>query len=351
MDVKHCTAPDYEHLRPFKDNQTPTFPVYRHLVDKLLSVETHPDKTIAHVMAVCSAYSYSDVHTVSTIMARLGLPENHCVIIEEYVDALFITSTAFLIQSDDGRVAILCYRGTPPTSLITWLTDANIDPTHIDVLSPSDSHECYVHGGFYRNVRSTRYEILNCLKRAIEGRSVRPGGEAVANKLQALYITGHSLGGASASMLALMLAVEPAYEERLSSTLKAIYTYGAPMIASPELAQHCDDHPFLLERVIRYVNSNDIVPQLPPAASSRFAHFGVGYQYKRKGDGGSWEQNDAPRKQLRHLMNIASAPLSIFAADIKLTRRLQFHASLRDHLPEYYVTALTPPGVRSEFGD
>ncbi len=351
MDVKHCIAPSYARLRPFKDDETETFPVYGDLVEKLAAAETHPDTTIAHVMAVCSAYAYSDVQTVATIMARMGLQENHCVMIEEYVDAMFITSTSFVVQSADGRVAILCYRGTPPTSLITWLTDANIDPTRIEMPSPSGSIDGHVHGGFYRNVRATRYEILNCLKRATEGESVIPERGKVANRLQALYITGHSLGAASASMLALMLAVEPAYQDPIVSRLKAVYTYGGPMIASPELAEGCNRSELLRERVIRYVYANDIVPQLPPAASGTFAHFGAGYQYKRKGGEGDWERNDAPRKQLHNLLNIVAAPLSILAGDIKLTRRLQFHASLRDHLPEYYIDALTPPGVRSEFGD
>jgi hypothetical protein len=302
-------------------------------------------------MAVCSAYAYSEVETVAMMMARMGLEENHCVMIDEYVDAMFITSTSFLIQSKDGRVVILCYRGTPPTSVISWLTDANIDPTHIDIPSPGGSGECYVHSGFYRNVRSTRHEILNALERAIDGRSVRPGGGELANKLQALYITGHSLGAASASMLALMLVVEPAYRQPILSKLKAVYTFGGPMIASPELARDCNQHDFLRERVIRYVYANDIVPQLPPAESDPFAHFGTGYQYKPKGGNGSWQQNDAPRKQLRNLLDIAAAPLSVLAGNLKLTRRLQFHASLRDHLPQYYIAALTPPGVRSEFGD
>jgi Lipase (class 3) len=301
-------------------------------------------------MAVCSAYAYSEVATVATMMARMGLEQNHCVLIDEYVDAMFITSTSFLVQSKDGRVVILCYRGTPPTSLITWLTDANIDPTHIATPSPTGSGECYVHSGFYRNVRSTRYEILNALKRAIDGHSVRPGGGKLANELQALYITGHSLGAASASMLALMLVVEPAYQP-IVSRLKAVYTFGGPMIASPELARDCDRHDFLRERVIRYVYANDVVPQLPPRASDPFAHFGTGYQYKPKGDSGEWQQNDEPRKQLRNLLSLAAAPLSVLAVDSKLTRRLQFHASLRDHMPQYYIAALTPSGVRSEFGD
>jgi hypothetical protein len=361
MKCDECTAPSYAHLRPFKDDQTETFPVFRDLANTLADAEACPDKTIAYVLAVCSAYAYSDVETVATMMARLGLEENHCVMIEEYVDVMFITSTSFLIQSKDGRVAILCYRGTPPTSLITWLTDANLEPTRISIPSPSGTREGDVHGGFYRNVRSTRYEILNLLQRALDGKSVlRDDDRKLDHKLEALYITGHSLGAASASMLALMLHTDPAYRQVVEK-LKAVYTYGGPMIASPEIAADCDEDDLLHRRVIRYVYANDIVPQLPPSESGEFAHFGTGYQYKLKGKTElkgktGWIQIDAPRKQLRNLLSIFDSPLTLLAGDFKLTGRLQFHASLRDHLPQYYITALMPEelgkrGVGSEFGD
>jgi hypothetical protein len=39
------------------------------------------------------------------------------------------------------------------------------------------------------------------------------------------------------------------------------------------------------------------------------------------------------------------------ARELKLTRHLRFKASIVDHLPQYYIDALTPEGVRSEFGD
>jgi lipase (class 3) len=344
-----CAAPTYAHLRPFKSGRPAAFPIYSDLVKTLLTAEQHPDATIAHVMAVCSAYAYADIETVATMLARMGLEGNRCVMIEEYVDAMFITSTSFLTQSRDGRVVILGYRGTPATSLITWLTDANLEPTRIRIPSPSGTREGDVHGGFYRNVRSTKYEILNALERAINGQSIRPhDDEQLESGMEALYITGHSLGAASAAMLALMLVVDSDYGP-IREKLKAVYTFGGPMIASREIAEDCDRHPLLRERVIRYVYDNDIIPQLPPKESGAYAHFGVGYQYKPKQK--NWEHNDAPRKQLGDLLKLAASPLTLFAGDLKLTGRLQFHASLRDHLPQYYLAALTPPGIRSEFGD
>jgi hypothetical protein len=270
--------------------------------------------------------------------------------VSEYVDVLFLTSTSYLLQSKDGRVVILCYQGTPPTNVITWLTDLEIDPVKVEMPAPGGSREYAVHAGFYRNVRSTRYVLEGALTEAIEGRSVRPGGEPMPNGMEALYITGHSLGGASAAMLATMLLGEPEFEP-IARRLRAVYTFGAPMIGSPEFAKACNEDEFLRERVIRYIYASDIVPQVPPAESGPFAHFGTEYQYKPAGEDGRWHYNQRPRKQLRNLVEILTTPLSFLAKQIRLTRDIPFHASINDHLPQYYIDALKPIGVRSEFGD
>ena len=302
MEIKEFKAPSYRELRPLKDVTTDTFPVYRDLVGKLVAAKfdpEHRDEVVAHVMGTCAGYAYSDGQTVAMIMARLGLEGNNCQMIAEDVDVMFITSTSFLIQSNDGRVVILSYRGTPPTSLITWLTDIEVDPVKVQIPFFNGSLEDYVHGGDYRNVRSTRYAIVGALQRAMDGRSVLDDGAPMPNTLEALYITGHSLGGASAAMLAIMLLTEPQYKP-IVSKLKAVYTFGQPMITSPRLAEKCNANDFLRERVIRYVYENDIAPQLPPTQSGAFKHFGTEYQYKPQGDGGDVEpQQGSPQTAVK----------------------------------------------------
>src|SRR5947209_11632649 len=113
------------------------------LVDRLVDPATEvPDRHVAFVLAVCSAYAYGDVDTVAATMGRLGLTGNRCRMVSEYVDALYLTCTGFVIQSEDGRVAILCYRGTPPTSAITWMT--NFQARTVKIAMPTGG----VHAGF-----------------------------------------------------------------------------------------------------------------------------------------------------------------------------------------------------------
>jgi Lipase (class 3) len=351
MEIAHAIAPSYERLRPYKPRTSESFPVYRGLTGKLVVADPHPDPVVAHLTAVCAAYSYSDANTLAMIMARMGLEDNQCLMVAEYVDALLLTSTSFLVQSKDGRVAILCYRGTPPTSLITWLTDFQFQPVKLAIDGPSGAAGVDVHAGFYRNVRSTQYEVIEALQRAIAGESVGPDGGKLQHKLQALYITGHSLGGASAAMMSALLLTERDAYAPIVERLRATYTFGGPMIGSPEFASACDQDDFLRERVIRYVYANDFAPQGPPSQCGPFAHFGQEYQYKPSGDGGEWRHNRHPRKQLRNVVELATMPLSVVAKAFAGTRRIPFHASAEDHLPQYYISALTPPGVRSEFGD
>src|SRR2546423_236952 len=116
MKRTEAIAPSIAELRPLKPHASATFPVYQDLVDVLVKPAAHPDPTVAHVLASCAGYAYSDAETVSMIMARMGLVDNRCVSIAESVDAMFICSTAHVVQSHDGRVVIVCYRGTQPAN-------------------------------------------------------------------------------------------------------------------------------------------------------------------------------------------------------------------------------------------
>ena len=350
MLIAHCTAPSFQVLRPLKPTLTPSFPVYHDLVDRLVSASEHPDPTVAHALATCSGYSYSDAATLATIMARLGLDENHCVQLSTTVDAMFIRSTAFVVQSRDGRVVIVSYRGTEPTNIVNWLTDVDINPEKVRLPFPGSDGEFDVHGGFYRNVRATRFEVVATVGRALAGRSILPGGGPMPQTCEALFITGHSLGGALGALLGVMAVSEPEYQP-LARVLRAIYTYGQPIIGSPELATVSDRHPFLGDKVIRYVYGNDVVTRLPPRATGDFAHFGRELRCDARAVPRVWLPSPRPRSQIGNLLELAMAPLAFVTRQVPWLAKLHTGASLHDHLPHHYVSALTPPGVRSEFGD
>ena len=360
-------------MRPYRASPTTeSFPVYPDLVDILVNPakDDGSNVVIRRVMATCSAYSYSDAKTLSMIMARMGLDKNDCLEISQSVDAMSIASTSFLVQSSDRRVVILSYRGTEPDDVINWLAsaDVNVDKIRIEVPGGGGAHD--VHAGFYRNVRATRYKVLEALQCAENNQSVRTAedpdpsnkeltgaknskpssrnsAEPAKNPVEALYITGHSLGGAMAVLMAIMLHQSKDFQS-LAGRLKGVYTFGQPMIGSPEFADACGQIPSLCDKVFRYVYRSDWVPQLPPKESGHFKHFGHEFQYRA----GHWHRVHKEKSSTQtNIYGIGGAFVSFFSEKLLLFRGVPFSASLVDHFPQQYIAALTPPGETTEFGD
>ncbi|MGV9709517.1 lipase family protein [Gordonia sp. NPDC003424] len=371
MHISAAVAPSEATLRPtMLDSPTAEFPVYPDLVDDLAGASRYPDPTVQHTMAVASGYAYSDASTMTAMMARMGMLDNRCLQATFSVDAMFITSSAYVVQSADGRVVILAYRGTKPADVISWLGDLDAHPDQIAFPFPGHDGKTYaIHGGFYRNVRSTRYVIIQALKRAANGMPIvepnpvrgedgfreatsdpdDPDASGTLEPMSTLYVTGHSLGGAMAALMAVMLATEPEYVSRFADAFRGTYTFGQPMVGEPDFATVCRADEFLQNRTIRYVYSRDPVPHLPPTTVGKFAHFGQEYRFDvEKG----WSENsDKPIAQDRGFLGLLGLPLSFAARQIPVLREIPFEYSIDDHGPHHYISALTPEGVPNEFGD
>jgi hypothetical protein len=316
------------------------FPVYDNLVPDLLAAHerdrVNRDTTVAHVLATAAGYSYSDIETLATIMSRLGLEDNSCVCVAQTVDAMFIFSTAYLVQSRCGRVVILGYRGTEPATLGNWLADADIGSASLAL----GGEVLGVHSGFYRNLRATQWGVINELHLALRGRSLSNPEKDLEYPMQALYVTGHSLGGAMAVLFSISVAGNP--EQRaIADKLRAVYTFGQPLTAGeplPEVAR------LVAQKVFRHVNDRDPVPGLPPRAWGRFAHFGHEYRFAN----GEWKASDKPVAQFKGVREI---PRSLLAFIATAKRRDTLRYSMTEHGPHQYISALRPKGRVTEFGD
>src|SRR5205085_6874035 len=203
------------------------------------------------------------------------------------------------------------------------------------------------HEGFCRNVRATRYEVVTALHRALEGKPLSGDEGQTLAPMEALYITGHSLGAAMAALIAVMLVTDPAYTE-IVEKLRAVYTFGQPMIGSPELARACDADAFLENGVIRYIYHRDVIPHLPPKVSGPFSHFGPEYHFDQSWP---WRRQKRPTEQMGNLLGLVEAPLAFVGRQLRPLRNFPFRYSLDDHAPQHYISRLTPPGTPTEFGD
>lgn len=194
----------------------------------------------------------------------------------------------------EGR-AIIAFRGTQADSFRDMLADAQAAL----VSWPGDGR---VHRGFWNSLARTLPRIEAWLD---------------AQRPRALVVTGHSLGGAKATLLA---ALRPEAE---------LVSFGCPRVGTPAFAAS------LAGRTMRrYVNCADIVPQLPlpplyrhPAGLRYIDHRG---RVREADDMPSLarDQLAANRQHLRRLGRLA---------DVQLR-------ALADHAPINYVSAVR--GVR-----
>lgn len=331
------------------------FPVYDDLTDRLVKPEVdpatgEPDPVTAHVLAVAAGYAYSDGQSVTEMMTRLGMERCTCLTVSFRNDAMFVASTAHVIQSEDGRVVVVAFRGTEPANVINWLTDLDVTQQKIrlDEDAPVD-----VHPGFYRSIRAVRHKLREVLLLALAGKPVSGDLDTPTDRapMEALYLTGHSLGGAMAALMALLVRRDEEDEASYGQTLRAVYTYGQPMIGSPSLASTCDADPRLGGLLFRYVFEGDPIPGMPSRDTGRWGHFGRERHHLTGLRDAGWQESTSHVGQIRFAGQLAVAFGSLPLAQFLVLQRVPVLYRIDDHRPQHYIEKLAPDGAVSEFGD
>ncbi|QYR20870.1 lipase family protein [Paenibacillus sp. sptzw28] len=139
----------------------------------------------------------------------------------------------FLIESD--RAAVLAFRGT--SSATDWVTDMMAQQTAFKPVKGA----LQTHRGFTDVYMSARGRVFSLLE------------QLPSNK--PLYITGHSLGGALATLAAYDIAVNR------PSVRILVYTFGSPRVGDPKFVRSYNS---TVPAHFRIQNEFDIVPYLPP---------------------------------------------------------------------------------------
>jgi hypothetical protein len=318
-----------------------------YLVD--LAPQTHDNKA-ALLLAVGSTWAYSDALTLSRVMVRRGLADNYCRHIHISNEALLVNTSAFLVQSKCGRVVILSFRGTDPSHAISWLTEGISNPDLYDLVGG-------IHGGIYRNLMVVFNDIIEHLGYALQGKAITKTGQkeelkeelkeeqkedSLPNQLQALYITGHGLGGAMAAVAAAKIAKE---QKAIRNVLRGVYTFGQPMVGDANFAENAERD--LGGMVFRHVHDKDLVARVPLLSNRDFRHFGQEYHSTE----GGW----APARR-----NVSPARTALFGSRISATSRLlqqlpfvrglKLPLSWEDHAPLHYLRcSIRGAQVESEF--
>lgn len=158
---------------------------------------------------------------------------------------------AFLVVKEDNSYAVLAFRGTEVTKLTDIKTDAKASMVSLI--------EGRVHKGFISAYRSVEAEIKESIAKL-------PG--------LPLYITGHSLGAALATVATQYLEANPAF----SGQIAACYTFGSPRVGNDQF-----DRDFK-SAIYRVVNTTDIVTVIPLLAMG-YIHIGdIRFLSRNKGE-------------------------------------------------------------------
>ena len=147
----------------------------------------------------------------------------------------------------NGQGVIISFRGTE--SLGDWITNLTVIPT-------TQSYG-RVHKGFHAAYMIVHQEILSHL-RNIDAQN------------RTIWITGHSLGGALASIAAAELTA--------AMSITGCYTFGQPRLGNRAFRDFIDTS--LDGNFFRFVNDDDVVPRIPPG----FGHVGRVFQFDRHGN-------------------------------------------------------------------
>ncbi len=171
---------------------------------------------------------------------------------------------AYLFRTDTFMV--LAFRGSQEpkdwlTNVTTQLCSFTLGKNGATTLS---SYKGKVHTGFFLAWASIEDAVLTQI-------STWQSEVAQSAELPPLYITGHSLGGALATMAAAALS-------DYGVDVAGVYTFGQPRVGDRTFVNQLNAH--TRGKVLRFVNNNDIVPHVPPPFSIRnptrlYGHVGT----------------------------------------------------------------------------
>jgi len=191
-------------------------------------------------------------------------------------DLIHLWGSNVYICSRHEKVFVF-FRGTEPFHVYEWLTDSKFrfrllkNPDHI---GKGDEHHQYqfVHSGFMEALDVNGFKSLEIctwlqvIQRISKFANITQqgheengeGGSTMGGKISnpRIYITGHSLGGALATLFTKKLV-----EIGLSHHIAGLYTYGSPRVGNDIFKKHFEGE--LGRRMFRFVFAGDVVSKLP----------------------------------------------------------------------------------------
>ncbi len=167
-------------------------------------------------MALLAQYAYLDKQPAKSAMRKLG-----------YTTHKFIENDGAQVHIVTNKdEVVVCFRGTEPKEFSDIKADLNALPDR------AFNGSGFVHNGFQTEVNKVWVDIEKYLEDKTKNKNV--------------FVTGHSLGGAMATVATSRFA-----------HVTALYTYGSPRTGSTKFVKSIKTPHF------RHVNNNDLVTCVP----------------------------------------------------------------------------------------
>lgn len=180
---------------------------------------------------------------------------------------------AYMFRTE--QFMVLAFRGSQEPK--DWLTNVTTQLRSFTIFKDGatalSSYKGRVHTGFFLAWAIIEQSVLSQIAKW------RLEMQAQGKMLPPLYVTGHSLGGALATMAAASLSDN-------GVEVAGVYTFGQPRVGDRTFASQLNKH--IDGRVFRFVNNNDIVPHVPPPFSvwnptRLYGHVGIVKYFNSRG--------------------------------------------------------------------
>jgi pimeloyl-ACP methyl ester carboxylesterase len=231
--------------------------------------------------------------------------------------SLLIEATAFVIFDKATKVAVLAFRGTVPDSLINWLTDAESAKYRFG--------DGFVYSGFFANVEAVWADIVTVLDEPLR-----------KMEIEHLYITGHSLGAAMATLAAAKIFENPTEKDvAWWGRVRGVYAFASPMVGDAPFANEFEGK--FGKLLYRYTYDQDVVPCLPPlSVDPGFKHFGH-RRFARTCEDTWREVGEDRHASLLDLGFVSESFITRRISALRAFGNVVFPFSLDDHSPRGYM--------------
>ncbi|OKP85989.1 lipase [Paenibacillus helianthi] len=235
------------------------------------------DERAIFLAAVCGQTYVQFNHTDGAFTVPTGYSVTHII----QAKSLGRVWEPFGFIMESPQEIIIAFRGSSSTA--NWISNANATQKKYKYIKEN----CLTHRGFTNIYSSARSGILSALSRLSPGKR--------------LYITGHSLGGALATLCAPDVAVHTAFNT------PHLYTYGSPRAGDPAFAKACSRYVPNSYRIGNLFDAAVYVPPsifIMPGRDKRYYYSHVQTFYPLSFQNGSVSLNHALSSYFRELSKL-----------------------------------------------